>query len=173
MSEDNMQPICDLLEYIGLHEDDLETVYYKIHFWSFVISLATQLEESGSLSPKQKKTLKNLILKHTGAKCDNSPLTHSTKYDRNGESNSKAGVPVVHNFKNLIDIQLYDLPYTSGSTQSLEFHPYNSHTTVVKIKDNFYRIPLPSKWPKLKKIKTVTFVYKRTRFKGYMNISLL
>jgi hypothetical protein len=168
-----MDKICDLLEYIGLSEDDLETVYYKIHFWSFVVSLADQLEESGTLSPKQKKTLVDLVLKHTGAVCDTTVLTHETRYERNGKKNNKAGVRVKHNFRNLKDIQLYDLPYKSGSTQSLEFHPYNLHTTVVKIKDKFYRIPLPSKWPKLKKVTTVTFTYKRTEFKGYMNIPLL
>jgi hypothetical protein len=165
-----MDKICDLLEYIGLSEDDLEHVYYKIHFWSFVVSLADQFEESGSLSPKQKTSLVGLILKHTGAVCTTGVITHERQYARDGEGSGVAGVPVRHKFGHLTGIQLYDLPYDSGTTQSAEFHPYNSHTTVIRIKGQYYRIPLPSKWEEFTEPTTVEFTYKRTECKGFMHV---
>ena len=163
-----MQDICDLLEYIGLCEDDLEVVYNKMYFWSFVISLAEQFKERGSLSPKQKDSLVALVLKHTGAVCDTSVITHGTQYERKGEGNKSTGKRVDHDFGQLHDIQLFDLPYDSGSTQTADFYPYNSHTTVINIKGKLYRIPLPSKWPKFKATTSITFEYKRTACKGYM-----
>lgn len=163
-----MEDICDLLEYIGLDEKDLDTVYYTIYFWTFVISLAEQFKERGSLSPKQKASLVALIFKHTGAVCDTSAITHGTQYERKGGGNKSVGKRVDHDFGHLRDIQLFDLPYDSGSTQTVDFHPYNSHTTVISIKGKFYRIPLPSKWPKFKVTTSITFEYKRTACKGYM-----
>lgn len=165
---DNMDRVCALLEYIGLDESDLNDVYYKIHYWTFIISLGEQFEESGSLSEKQQQSLVGLILKHTGAVCDTSKITHYSRYERKGESNKVAGKHVDHEFHDLGTIQLFDLPYTSGSTQTAEFHPYNSHSIVLEIKGRFYKIPLPSKWEKFKKPTTVKFTYRRTACKGYM-----
>lgn len=164
-----MQAICDLLEYIGLDEKDLEHVYYKIYYWSFVISLSEQYEESGSLSKKQQDSLVALILKHTGAVCDTSTLTHGTQYKRKGKNKGSTCARVEHSFGHLHDIQLYDLPFESGSTQTLIFHPYNSHSTVVKLKGKHYRIPLPKKWKKFEEPTEITFKYKRTSCKGYMS----
>jgi len=163
-----MDKICDLLEYIGLSENDLEEVYYKIHFWSFVVSLADQLEESGSLSKKQKIALVNLIKKHTGADCNIEVIGHSSRYHRKGGGSVSTSNRVKHTYGSLEDIQLYDLPYESGTTQTLTFFPYNSHSVVIKINHIAYRIPLPKIWSKLSEPTDITFSYRRTACKGYM-----
>ena len=166
----SMESVCDLLEYIGLSENDLEHVYYKIHFWSFVESLADQLEESGSLSNKQQSSIVALILKHTGAVCDTSVLTHGTQYKRKGKKSKTSHNRVQHQFGTLLDIQLFDLPYESGSTQVLTFYPYSKSTTVTRIRSRYYRLPLPSKWGELKEPTEIHFLYKRTACKGYMEL---
>ena len=162
-----MEEVCNLLEYIGLSEDDLETVYYKIYYWDFVKSLAEQLEERGYLSDKQQNALIDIIKKNTGAVCKPEYLTHSTKYKRKGKG-KPLGKRVDHNFGNLTTIQLYDLPFEHESTQTLSFFPYNSHNVVVKIKGRFYKIPLPSTWNKPTECISITFIYRRTAMKGYM-----
>lgn len=168
MSDNHMQDVCDLLEYVGLQEEDLETVYYKIHFWSFVISLADQLQTSGSLSTKQKTALVDLIKKHTGAICITTDISHEAKYSRAGTRTATNREEVKHEFFGLKDIQLYDLPFEHDSVQELEFHPYNRHSTVVRLRGKYYKIPLPTKWSKLTKSEIIKFRYRRTACKGYM-----
>jgi len=159
--------ICDLLRYAGVPEDDLEKVYDKIYFWSFVVSLSDQLEERGSLSEKQESTLVNLIKKHTDVECDKDILTHSTKYKRKGGKKCY-NKRIAHSYGKLLDIQLYDLPFESGTIQTLDFYPYSKHTVVIKIKEIFYRVPLPKNWDEPAECTSITFKYRRTKCKGYM-----
>ena len=162
-----MDRIANLLVYIGVPDDDLARVWDKINYWDFVNSLAVGLEKYGSLTVKQKASLENLILKHTGTVCKPNLIVHTKQYKRKGKAN-KPGNRVAHDFGKLNTIQLFDLPFTSMSENTAEFHPYNVHSLVVFIAGVGYKIPKPVLWEPFVVPTTITFVYRRTEMKGYM-----
>ena len=160
--------LVQLFQYIGVPEDRLELVCTKMYYWDFVESLSGGLVEYGTLTPKQKEALVRLVAKHTNTACsDEHVIQHTTKYESKG-GGSGSSKRTLHDFGKLEVIQLYDLPFTSGSTYTIKFYPYNANSIVTSIRGVYYKIPKPVLWAKFNEPIRVEFTYKRTEMKGFM-----
>jgi len=159
--------VIRLLEYVQC--SPISAAVEKIHYWDFVRSLADSYERHNSLTDKQYEALCNLINKHTECAVRHvGTITHEAGYSREGRTGGGTKERVDHDYGKLEAIQLYDLPFDSGSIVELEVHPYNSHSMVIELDGVPYKIPKPKEWDDLVDVTVKSCRYKRTEHKGYL-----
>ena len=164
---DETHIVHKLLTYVGCK--DIPTVLAKVYFWDFFNSVGHVLGNYGRLSEKQFDAIVNSVLKHTGVTCETyEHITHQSNYHTaSKKASNSTKVTVIHNFKDLTTISLFELPFTSGEEVSLTIYPYNSHSMVINLHNDFYKVPKPPHW-KIHEEVTLDCTYKRTALKGFL-----
>jgi hypothetical protein len=164
--------IFTVLAYTGC--TNLRDSFTKLHFWTFVNSLALTLHYKGKLSEKQYDALVSIIETRTASTCISYKLASVATYsaERVASAETKR-VSVVHNFDNYSVINTVDLPYAEDEQKVVTFHPYNDHSVMIEDNKRFYKVPKPLHMGKITRPTTATFKYHRTTHKGFLQNILI